>query len=137
MFSAKKSSRAFATFLQAANNKSVLRPTVRSFHANQFQCAIKNLVMPSYSPTMESGTIKTWRKKEGEKVEVGDIIADVVTDKSTIEWEAQEPGFLAKILVPSGSENVSVGQVCSLVGNNKVLIFFVFNFILKDYWHYC
>jgi len=131
---ANKGSRTLGKFLTAASQgKSVLcaapssKHAARSFHGNQFHCAIKNLVMPSYSPTMESGTIKTWRKKEGEKVEVGDIIADVVTDKSTIEWEAQEPGFLAKILIPSGSENVSVGQVRNCYNYCQCVYLFYFN----------
>lgn len=66
--------------------------------------------MPALSPTMTQGNIAKWRKKEGDKIEVGDILCDIETDKATLEFECLEEGFLAKILVPEGSKDVSVGQ---------------------------
>ena len=65
--------------------------------------------MPALSPTMTSGTIASWGKKEGEKVSVGDVIAEVETDKATVAFEAQDEFFIAKHLVLPGAE-VIVGQ---------------------------
>lgn len=68
------------------------------------------LDMPALSPTMNQGNIVKWRKKEGDKIEVGDILCDIETDKATLEYESLEEGFLAKILAPEGSKDVAVGQ---------------------------
>ncbi|MGF7055871.1 pyruvate dehydrogenase E1 component beta subunit [Bosea sp. OAE752] len=64
--------------------------------------------MPALSPTMEEGKLAKWLKKEGDQVKSGDIIAEIETDKATMEVEAVDEGILAKILVPDGSENVAV-----------------------------
>ncbi|XP_058730896.1 dihydrolipoyllysine-residue acetyltransferase component 1 of pyruvate dehydrogenase complex, mitochondrial-like [Vicia villosa] len=66
--------------------------------------------MPALSPTMTQGNIAKWRKKEGDKIAVGDILCEIETDKATLEFESLEEGFLAKILVPDGSKDVPVGQ---------------------------
>ncbi|XP_075484376.1 dihydrolipoyllysine-residue acetyltransferase component 1 of pyruvate dehydrogenase complex, mitochondrial-like isoform X2 [Primulina tabacum] len=68
------------------------------------------LQMPALSPTMSQGNIAKWRKKEGDKIEVGDVICEIETDKATLEFESLEEGFLAKILVPEGAKDVPVGQ---------------------------
>ncbi|XP_068661444.1 dihydrolipoyllysine-residue acetyltransferase component 1 of pyruvate dehydrogenase complex, mitochondrial [Aristolochia californica] len=68
------------------------------------------ITMPALSPTMSQGNIARWRKKEGEKIEVGDVICELETDKATVEFECLEEGFLAKILVPEGSKDIHVGQ---------------------------
>ncbi|KAG9455011.1 hypothetical protein H6P81_007915 [Aristolochia fimbriata] len=68
------------------------------------------IAMPALSPTMTQGNIAKWKKKEGEKIEVGDVICEIETDKATLEFESLEEGFLAKILVPEGSKDVHVGQ---------------------------
>ncbi|KAK0592672.1 hypothetical protein LWI29_023374 [Acer saccharum] len=68
------------------------------------------LGMPALSPTMNQGNIAKWRKKEGEKIEVGDVLCEIETDKATLEFESLEEGFLAKILVPEGTKDVPVGQ---------------------------
>ncbi|KAM7463839.1 hypothetical protein LguiA_031960 [Lonicera macranthoides] len=68
------------------------------------------LEMPALSPTMNQGNIARWRKKEGDKIEVGDVICEIETDKATLEFECLEEGFLAKILAPEGSKDVAVGQ---------------------------
>ncbi|KAK4431079.1 pyruvate dehydrogenase complex, mitochondrial [Sesamum alatum] len=68
------------------------------------------LDMPALSPTMNQGNIAKWRKKEGDKIEVGDVICEIETDKATLEFESLEEGFLAKILAPEGSKDVAVGQ---------------------------
>ncbi|MEP0391445.1 MAG: pyruvate dehydrogenase complex E1 component subunit beta [Erythrobacter sp.] len=69
------------------------------------------LKMPALSPTMEEGTLARWLKAEGDTIEPGDIIAEIETDKATMEFEAIDDGVLSKILVPEGTENVAVGTV--------------------------
>ena len=69
------------------------------------------LTMPAVSPTMETGTLSRWLVKAGDSVRLGDIIAEIETDKATSEYAAAEAGVIAAILVPEGSENVLVGTV--------------------------
>jgi pyruvate dehydrogenase E1 component beta subunit len=69
------------------------------------------LKMPALSPTMEQGTLAKWLKAEGDRIEPGDIIAEIETDKATMEFEAIDEGVLSKILVPAGTEDVAVGTV--------------------------
>lgn len=73
------------------------------------------LKMPALSPTMEEGTLARWLKKEGDEITSGDIIAEIETDKATMEFEAVDEGTLAKILIPEGSENVKVGTVIAML----------------------
>jgi len=73
------------------------------------------LKMPALSPTMEQGTLARWLKQEGDKIEPGDIIAEIETDKATMEFEAIDEGVLEKILVPAGTEDVAVGAVIALI----------------------
>ncbi|KAF9597051.1 hypothetical protein IFM89_015242 [Coptis chinensis] len=68
------------------------------------------LEMPALSPTMNQGNIAKWKKKEGDKIEEGDVLCEIETDKATVEFESLEEGFLAKILAPEGSKDVLVGQ---------------------------
>jgi pyruvate dehydrogenase E2 component (dihydrolipoamide acetyltransferase) len=74
-----------------------------------------NVTMPALSPTMTEGTLAKWLKKEGDKVEAGDVIAEIETDKATMEVEAVDEGILGKILVPAGSENVPVNKVIAVL----------------------
>ncbi|WP_458096585.1 pyruvate dehydrogenase complex dihydrolipoamide acetyltransferase [Roseomonas sp. WA12] len=69
-----------------------------------------NILMPALSPTMTEGTLARWLKKEGEQVKSGDVIAEIETDKATMEFEAVDEGILGKILVPDGTEGVKVNQ---------------------------
>ncbi|GLI66343.1 hypothetical protein VaNZ11_010121 [Volvox africanus] len=73
------------------------------------------LNMPSLSPTMTQGNITKWRKQPGEPVSPGQILAEVETDKATIEWEAQEEGFMAKHLVPEGTADIEVGTPVAIL----------------------
>ncbi|KAJ8747821.1 hypothetical protein K2173_014974 [Erythroxylum novogranatense] len=66
------------------------------------------LGMPALSPTMDQGNIAKWRKKEGDKIEVDNIICEIETDKATLEFETLDEGYLAKILAPEGSKEVAV-----------------------------
>jgi len=72
--------------------------------------------MPALSPTMEEGTVAKWLVKEGEAVKSGDILAEIETDKATMEFEAVDEGTVQKIIVPEGSEGVKVGTVIALIG---------------------
>ncbi|WP_086996353.1 pyruvate dehydrogenase complex E1 component subunit beta [Rhizobium sullae] len=67
-----------------------------------------DILMPALSPTMEEGTLSKWLKKEGDKVTSGDVIAEIETDKATMEVEAVDEGTIGKLLVPAGTENVKV-----------------------------
>src|SRR5204863_1542987 len=66
--------------------------------------------MPALSPTMTEGNLTRWLKKEGDEVHSGDIIAEIETDKATMEFEAVDEGRIGKILVPEGTEGVKVNQ---------------------------
>ncbi len=69
-----------------------------------------NILMPALSPTMTEGTLSRWLKKEGENVRAGDVIAEIETDKATMEVEAVDEGVLGKILVPDGTQGVKVNE---------------------------
>ena len=74
------------------------------------------LKMPALSPTMEEGTLAKWLVKEGDAVKSGDLLAEIETDKATMEFEAVDEGTISKILVPEGSDGVKVGTVIALMG---------------------
>src|ERR1700753_2015015 len=74
-----------------------------------------NILMPALSPTMEKGNLAKWLKKEGEAVKTGDVIAEIETDKATMEYEAIEDGVLAKIVVPEGTSDVPVNQLIAVM----------------------
>jgi len=74
-----------------------------------------NIKMPALSPTMTSGTLAKWLVAEGDKVASGDVIAEIETDKATMEVEAVDDGILAKLVVAAGSENVDVGTVIAVL----------------------
>ena len=73
------------------------------------------LKMPALSPTMEEGTLAKWLVKEGDTVASGDLLAEIETDKATMEFEAVDEGTIAKILVPQGTDEVKVGTVIALL----------------------
>lgn len=77
------------------------------------------LKMPALSPTMEEGTLARWLKQEGDEITSGDIIAEIETDKATMEFEAVDEGTLGKILVPEGTENVKVGTVIAILAGEE------------------
>ena len=66
------------------------------------------VLMPALSPTMEKGNLSKWLKKEGEPIKSGDVIAEIETDKATMEVEATDEGTLGKILIPEGTADVAV-----------------------------
>jgi pyruvate dehydrogenase E2 component (dihydrolipoamide acetyltransferase) len=74
-----------------------------------------NILMPALSPTMEKGNLAKWLKKEGDAVKSGDVIAEIETDKATMEVEAVDDGTLAKILVPEGTQDVAVNDIIAVL----------------------
>ena len=90
------------------------------------------ILMPALSPTMTEGNLTKWLKNEGDKLSPGDVIAEIETDKATMEVEAVDAGILAKILVPGGTENVAVNQLIALVLEEGESMDAINNFIPKD-----
>jgi pyruvate dehydrogenase E2 component (dihydrolipoamide acetyltransferase) len=78
-----------------------------------------DILMPALSPTMEKGTLARWLKKEGDKIKPGDVLAEIETDKATMEVEAIEEGVLAKIVVPEGTADVPVNDVIGLIAGEE------------------
>src|SRR5262244_2493155 len=74
-----------------------------------------NILMPALSPTMEKGNLAKWLKKEGDRVAPGDVIAEIETDKATMEVEAVDEGVLAKIVVPEGTADVPVNELIAIL----------------------
>ena len=79
----------------------------------------KNILMPALSPTMKEGSISKWLKQEGDKVEPGDVLAEIETDKAIMEVEAVDRGILGQILVPGGSESVQVNDIIGVIIGEK------------------
>jgi pyruvate dehydrogenase E2 component (dihydrolipoamide acetyltransferase) len=77
-----------------------------------------NILMPALSPTMEKGNLAKWLKKEGDQVKSGDVIAEIETDKATMEVEAVDEGTIAKILVPEGTQDVAVNDVIAVMAGD-------------------
>ena len=73
------------------------------------------ILMPALSPTMEKGNLAKWLKKEGDAVKSGDVIAEIETDKATMEVEAVDEGTLGKILVPEGTADVAVNTPIAMI----------------------
>ena len=73
------------------------------------------ILMPALSPTMEEGKLAKWLVKEGDTVKSGDILAEIETDKATMEFEAVDEGRISKILVPEGTDGVKVGAVIAVM----------------------
>ena len=77
-----------------------------------------NILMPALSPTMEKGNLAKWVKKEGDKVASGDVLAEIETDKATMEVEAVDEGTIAKILVPEGTQDVPVNDIIAVLAGD-------------------
>src|SRR6202162_1089724 len=73
------------------------------------------VLMPALSPTMEKGNLAKWLKKEGDPVKSGDVIAEIETDKATMEVEAVDEGTLGKILIPEGTNDVAVNTPIAMI----------------------
>src|SRR5579862_3472608 len=76
------------------------------------------ILMPALSPTMTEGSLAKWLKKEGDKIKSGDILAEIETDKATMEFEAVDEGTLGKILIPGGTEGIAVNTPIAVLLQN-------------------
>src|SRR2546430_7969526 len=76
------------------------------------------VLMPALSPTMTEGKIARWIKSEGEAVRAGDVLAEIETDKATMEVEAVDEGVLAKIVIPEGTDHVAVNTPIAVIAEN-------------------
>src|SRR6516165_9587975 len=92
----------------------ILAPPARSARPSRVVMPV-NILMPALSPTMEKGNLAKWFKKEGDKVKPGDVIAEIETDKATMEYEAIDEGTLAKIVVPEGTQDVPVKALIAVL----------------------
>ena len=81
------------------------------------------ILMPALSPTMTEGKLARWLKKEGDAVRSGDVIAEIETDKATMEVEAVDEGVITRILVPEGAENVAVNSVIAELDEDAAIAF--------------
>ncbi|QRW00491.1 pyruvate dehydrogenase protein X component [Ceratobasidium sp. AG-Ba] len=88
---------------------------IRALHVSARRDAVSNFLFPAMSPTMTEGGIASWKKKEGDAFEAGDILLEIETDKATMDVEAQDGGVLGKIIVGDGAKNVSVGTLIALL----------------------
>src|SRR5579875_2991046 len=82
--------------------------------------SMPEVTMPRLSDTMQEGTIARWLKKPGDRVERGDVLAEIETDKATMELQAYESGVLEKILIQEG-ESAPIGQVIALIGSGAAV----------------
>lgn len=87
----------------------------RSFSSNSDLPPHIKVTLPALSPTMELGTIVSWEKKEGDKLNEGDLLAEIETDKATMGFETPEEGYLAKILLPAGSKDIPLGRLLCII----------------------
>lgn len=106
----------------AKESQKTIQPAVWSVNYVRGYCsnlpAHTRVTLPALSPTMELGTIVSWEKKEGDKLNEGDLLAEIETDKATMGFETPEEGYLAKILITAGSKDVPIGKlVCIIVEN--------------------
>lgn len=86
-----------------------------AMHTTASRSAVTKYLMPAMSPTMTEGSITNWKLKEGDSFSAGDVLLEIETDKAQIDVEAQEDGFLAKILVPAGGNKIAVNEVIALL----------------------
>ncbi|KAH9496687.1 hypothetical protein Btru_009659 [Bulinus truncatus] len=101
--------------------------TRRYYSTDELPSHVK-IVLPALSPTMTSGTIVSWQKKEGDKVSEGDLLADIETDKATMGFESSDEGYLARIFIPEGTSDVPLGKLmCIIVSSESDIAAF------KDY----
>ncbi|KAJ4930364.1 hypothetical protein JOQ06_019368 [Pogonophryne albipinna] len=107
-----------------SNRAVLLRCPGLSCQSVRFYCLPphQKVELPALSPTMQTGTIARWEKKEGERIGEGELIAEVETDKATVGFEMMEECYLAKILVPEGTRDVSIGAVICITVDSPELV---------------
>jgi len=105
-----------------ASNWIFKSPTLKGVTASRFYSSLPDhelVKLPNLSPTMEVGTIVSWEKEEGDRIEEGEVLAQIETDKSTMEMETPQEGYLAKILVPGGAKDIPVNQLIAVIVNEE------------------
>lgn len=85
------------------------------------------ILMPALSPTMTVGNIGTFHKKVGDPIQPGDLLCEIETDKAQMDFEVQEEGFLAKILMPEGTKDAEVGKVTIMIQFYEKINNFIFS----------
>ncbi|KAF1796933.1 pyruvate dehydrogenase complex dihydrolipoamide acetyltransferase [Mucor lusitanicus] len=90
------------------------------------------IAMPALSPTMTAGGIGAWQKKVGDEIQPGDVLVEIETDKAQMDFECQEEGFLAKVLVDTGAKDVSVGQPIAIFVDDEADVAAFENFTAAD-----
>ncbi|KAF7732542.1 pyruvate dehydrogenase complex dihydrolipoamide acetyltransferase component (E2) [Apophysomyces ossiformis] len=90
------------------------------------------IAMPALSPTMTQGGIGAWQKKVGDAINPGDVLVEIETDKAQMDFECQEEGFLAKVLIETGSKDVSVGKPIAVIVEDEADVAAFENFTLED-----
>ncbi|KAG1658513.1 DLAT [Nymphon striatum] len=92
---------------------------VRKYSSNGDLPSHQRVTLPALSPTMEMGTIISWEKKEGDKLNEGDLLAEIETDKATMGFETPDEGYLAKILISAGSKDIPLGKLLCIIVENE------------------
>ena len=92
-----------------------LKSVERRALVRYLQCMSIQVLMPALSPTMEEGTIAKWLVRAGDRIKPGDVIAEIETDKATMEVEAVDEGVVSEILIPEGTQNVKVNEPIAVV----------------------
>ncbi|GFR28135.1 dihydrolipoyllysine-residue acetyltransferase component of pyruvate dehydrogenase complex, mitochondrial [Trichonephila clavata] len=105
-------------FQNQLERKSYLLSNIRQYASDGLP-SHHRVPLPALSPTMEMGTIVSWEKKEGDKLNEGDLLAEIETDKATMGFETPEEGYLAKILVPAGTKDVPLGKLLCIIVSNE------------------
>lgn len=108
----------FNTWTQTkSQTTTICKSNVNQISSRSFSSypAHTELRMPALSPTMEKGNIATWNKKEGDQISAGEVLAEVETDKATVGWESTDAGYIAKILLPAGTQDVKLGQLAAIM----------------------
>ena len=105
--------------LQRARRTRGTTPKLTNIPPSRPEPVAQELPMPALSPTMTQGNIARWKVKEGDEIRAGDSVAEIETDKATMEFESQEDGFLAKIVVGDGAQNVPVGAIVAVMVEDK------------------
>lgn len=107
-----------SSLVEVAKPTAVVSPLVRNYASGSYPDHIK-VKLPALSPTMEMGTIVSWEKKEGDRLNEGDLLAEIETDKATMGMETPEEGYLAKILIPAGEKDVPLGKLLCIVVSSE------------------
>src|SRR6516164_7547763 len=113
-----------SSVLRCPRSRTSLRPPERSptasRHYKKADLMPIEILMPALSPTMTEGNLAKWLKKEGDEVHSGDVLAEIETDKATMEVEAVDEGRIGKILVPEGAQGIKVNQtIAVLLGEDE------------------